>query len=218
MVSITAMKHRHDEHAGRTHLSSHPYLRIRSSACSPDGGRFPVGHGWILDPRRSRTSTVRVIVVAFDGTSLGREAVIQAGWQAGLQGYVVVVYAYRVSRTCRGRGVRERRVIAARAEGRRALEELLSQRARLPEATYLPELMYGRPRDTIARIAGEISADAIVVGAHKGWRFSAVLRSLSRGGLLGSSIPIIGVFEPRDAPICSSKASTSAMPDVEAWW
>jgi nucleotide-binding universal stress UspA family protein len=167
--------------------------------------------------KRSRTSTAPVIVAAFDDTSLGREVVIQAGRQAGSHGYVVVVYAYRVPRRYRGRGLHERRLIAARAKGRRALEELLSQPARLPEATYLPELMYGRPRDTIARIAGEIGASAIVVGAQRGWRFSAMLRSLSRDGLFGSSVPIITVFEP-PGPRSARKASASAIPDVEAWW
>ena len=218
VVAINAMRHGHDEHAGRTHLSRHFYLRIRSGACNTDGGRSRVSHEWLGSRPYSQTSNAPVIVAAFDGTSLGREAVIQAGRQAGPHGYVVVVYAYRLPRRYRGRGVYQRRLIAARAKGLRALEELLSQRARLPEATYLPELMSGGPRDTIARIANDLGASAIVVGAQTGWRFAAVLRSLSRACLLGYSVPIVTVFEPRGAPMCSSSACASAIPDVEAWW
>jgi nucleotide-binding universal stress UspA family protein len=159
-----------------------------------------------------------VIVAGFDGTSLGHEAVIQAGRQAGSHGYVVVVYAYRGPPAYLGRGFSQRRLTAARARGQRALEELLSQRAWLPTATYLPELMPGRPGDAIARIAGEIGANAIVVGVRRAGRFSSVLRSLSRNRLPVSSVPIVTVFEPRGAPLCASETSAPTIPDVEAWW
>jgi nucleotide-binding universal stress UspA family protein len=159
------VRHNHDEHAARTHLGRHPYLRVRSTACRRSDGYLRTSHGWIADGQLRRASPRPVIVAAFDGTALGREAVIQAGRQAGSRGYVVVVYAYRLPRRCLGRGSSQERLTAARANGRRALEQLLSHRECLPEATYLPELVSGRPSHAIVRIAAEIGADTIVVGA-----------------------------------------------------
>jgi len=68
--------------------------------------------------------------------------------------------------------------------------------------------MPGRPGDTIARIAGEIAADAIVVGARRSGRFSSVLRSLSRNRLPVSGVPVVTVF---DSAVCPSEAGASAI-------
>jgi Universal stress protein family len=213
------MRHDHEKREGRTHLRTPPYLRLRSAPCGRAEVRNPrSGHARITTGQKPKASARPVIVAGFDGTRAGREAVLQAGRQAGAGGFVVVVYAYRVPHRCLGRARFQQRVSTARANGKRALEDLFSQRHLLPESTYLPELTPGPAGHAIARIAGDLGAEAIVLGMRRARRFSALPRWASPTRLLVADVPVLMVAEDREPKRRSVEANASRIPDVEAWW
>jgi nucleotide-binding universal stress UspA family protein len=108
----------------------------------------------------------RAIIAGYDGTALGRKAVVEAGLRAWPTGCVFVVHAYRSPPGYLGSPYTERRMSAARAAGRRLLEDLFGDRG-LPDVEYIPELLSGRPMEAIARVAAAREADAIVIGADR---------------------------------------------------
>ena len=169
--------------------------------------------------QESPPAASRAIVAGYDGTALGREAVVQAGLQAGPTGCVFVVYAYRPPRWYFGRF---RRLRAARAAGRRALEDLLSGRNWLPDTEYVTELIPGRVADAISRVAAARKADSVVVGARQAGRFRAAPRSVSLERLLVAGIPVVIVPDSQGTAYHDADRSTfgdeSAIPGVEAWW
>ena len=111
---------------GRTHLRTRRIGRSRSAACRAGHG---VDGGWLVLGPPQPSSGSRTIVAGYDGTAVGREAVVQAGLQAGPTGCVFVVYAYGSPGSRFGR---VRRLKAAWAAGRRALEDLFNDGSRTP--------------------------------------------------------------------------------------
>lgn len=215
------MRYRDEDREGRTHLRTQRHGRSRSPACTEgrEKNSLPPGCGRGKLGRASVLPAARVIVAGYDGTALGREAVIQAGLQAGATGCVYVVYAYRSSRWYFSRF---RRLRAARAAGRRAFEDLFSEGNWLPDTEYVTELISGRIADAVSWVADTCSADAIVVGAHRTGRIRATLRSISRERLIAPGIPVLIVPDPLGMAHRDTHASTfgndSGIPDVETWW
>jgi nucleotide-binding universal stress UspA family protein len=218
------MGYAYEDREGRTHVRLQPRLRRRSGPCALRGGE----PGW---PGRRGPARLGVdspppvshgIVVGYDGTALGHEAVVQAGLRAGPAGCVLVVYAYRLPPKFLGRRSFQRRLDAARAAGREALEDLFSNRDCLPDAEYIPKLMCGRPADAISRIAAARSADAIVIGLRRSGTVQALLSSVTARGLLAAPIPVVIVSESsrtgQDGAGGWSFVDASPIPEVETWW
>jgi nucleotide-binding universal stress UspA family protein len=159
-------------------------------------------------------------VAGYDGTALGRKVVLEAGLRAWPTGCVFVVYAYRSPPGYVGSPYSERRVSAARAEGRRALEDLFADHG-LPDVEYIPELISGRPMEAIARVAAARGAVAIVVGARHTGRARTMLKAASRQRLLWPAVPVIVIPEAHDGPRGAGGAAgddESPIPPIDAWW
>ena len=118
----------------------------------------------VLGQEPSRLVT-RVLVAGYDGSPLAREAVVEAGLQAGATGCVFVVYAYHLPPAFLGWPHFGRKLSEARGAGHRALADLLIGGTWLPNAEYIPELIEGKPAEAIARVAAARHAKAIVVGS-----------------------------------------------------
>jgi nucleotide-binding universal stress UspA family protein len=210
---------RQDDHdgEGRTHVRTRHHGRVRSVPCGGHRRDFVANRGW--SGRDSPGSPV--IVAGYDGTSLGRAVVVQAGLRAGPAGCVFVVYAYRSRPWPLRRSDAQRRLIG-RATGRHALEALFSHPDGLPDAEYILELVAGRPADAITRVAGARGADAIVVGARPTGRLPAMLRSFAREHILAAGVPVVTVPQTRGASHEDDDDTTeedaSAIPDLEMWW
>ena len=160
----------------------------------------------------------RAIIAGFDGTALARRAVVEAGLRAWPTGCVFVVHAYRSPPGYLGSPYAERRVIAARAAGRRLLEELLSDPG-LPDVEYIPELISGRPMEAIARVAAARDADAIVIGARPCGRVRTIVKAVSRQRLLTATVPIVLVPEAHNGSRGGTEMDEdSPIPAVDAWW
>jgi len=162
----------------------------------------------------------RAIIVGYDGTALGRKAVVEAGLRAWPTGCVFVVHAYRSPPGYLGSPYTERRVGAARAAGRRLLEDLFGAHG-LPDVEYIPELISGRPMEAIARVAAARDADAIVIGARPTGRVRTILNAVSRRRLLTPAVPVILIPEARDRPRGDGGAAAdedSPTPPIDAWW
>ena len=179
---------------GRTHLRTRRIGRSRSAACRAGHG---VDGGWLVLGPPQPSSGSRTIVAGYDGTAVGREAVVQAGLQAGPTGCVFVVYAYGSPGSRFGR---VRRLKAAWAAGRRALEDLFNDGDPLPDADYVEELIPGWLHDAIRHVAYIRRADAIVVGARQTGPMRTVLSSFSRGRLLAAGVPVVIVSELQLTP------------------
>jgi nucleotide-binding universal stress UspA family protein len=162
----------------------------------------------------------RAVIAGYDGTALGRKAVVEAGLRAWPTGCVFVVHAYRSPPGYLGSPYTERRMSAARAAGRRLLEELFGDRG-LPDVEYIPELLSGRPMEAIARVAAAREADAIVIGARPTGRVRTILNAVSRQRLLTAAVPVILIPEARDRPRGDGSAAAdedSTTPPIDAWW
>jgi nucleotide-binding universal stress UspA family protein len=216
------MPHCDEDHEGRSHLRMHRRGRSRSAGCTAgrDRSGLPTGFRGDTFGQDSLLPTAPVIVAGYDGTALGREAVVQAGLQAGPTGCVFVVYAYRSPRWSFRRF---RRLRAARAAGRRALDDLFSGRTSLPDTDYVTELVPGKVADAICRVAVACRADAIVVGVRSPERFQTPLKPVSAEDLLVAGIPVVivpdshGMAYGNDAD-SSAFGDESAIPDIDAWW
>jgi len=138
------------------------------------------------EPSRSVTCA---IVAGYDGSPLGQAAVVEAGLRAGETGCVFVVFAYHTPPGFLGWPYFDRRLRSARATGERALAELLTGRASLPNSEYIPELIAGAPADAIVRVAAARHAEAIVVGASQRRRRGSVSRELERN----ADMPVITI-------------------------
>lgn len=168
----------------------------------------------------------RTVVVGYDGTALGRAAVVEAGLRAGLTGCVFVVYAYRNPPGFLGSPYYERRLSTARATGQHALTNLLRDPGGLPVAEYVPELLGGPPADALMRVAAARSADEIVVGASHAGRLRGVLGTVTRMLLRTAEVPVITIPESAppdrgstpDGRSGSSADRGLAIPDVSGWW
>jgi nucleotide-binding universal stress UspA family protein len=162
----------------------------------------------------------RAIIAGYDGTALGRGAVVEAGLRAWPTGCVFVVHAYHSPPGYLGSPYSERRVSAARAAGRQLLEDLFGDRG-LPDVEYIPELIPGRPMEAIARVAAARAADAIVIGARQKGRVRTILNAVSRRRLLAPAVPVVLIPERRNGS-CGEDNSAgeedSPIPPVDAWW
>jgi nucleotide-binding universal stress UspA family protein len=176
-------------------------------------------HGSLVLGREPLRPVSRAIVAGYDGTALGRKVVVEAGLRAWPTGCVFVVYAYRSPPGYVGSPYSERRVSAARAEGRRALEDLFADH-RLPDVEYIPELISGRSMEAIARVAVARGAAAIVVGARHTARARTMLNAVSRQRLLGPAVPVIVIPEGHYGPAGggSTGDDASPIPPIDAWW
>ena len=185
------------------------------------GRRERVGsHGSLILGQEPLRPVSRAIIVGYDGTALGRKAVVEAGLRAWPAGCVFVVHAYRSPPGYLASPYTERRVSAARAAGRRLLEDLFGDGG-LPDVEYIPELISGRPIEAIARVAAARDADAIVIGARPTGRVRTILSAVSRQRLLTPAVPVILIPEARNGRRGDGGAAAdedSRIPPIDAWW
>jgi nucleotide-binding universal stress UspA family protein len=185
------------------------------------GRRERVGsHGSLILGQEPLRPVSCAIIVGYDGTALGRTAVVEAGLRARPAGCVFVVHAYRSPPGYLGSPYTERRVSAARAAGKRLLEDLFSDGG-LPDVEYIPELISGRPMEAIARVAAARDADAIVIGARPTGRVRTILNAVSRQRLLTPAVPVILIPEARNGPRGDGGAAADEdyrTAPIDAWW
>lgn len=175
---------------------------------------------------RSGPGEELVCIAGYDGTRLGRAVVREAGRRAGPTGTVFVVYAYRSSTGVLATPRSQRRASSDRDDGRRALAQLQSEEAELPQSQYVPELLAGAPAEAIARVARVRGADEIVIGESRR-RGHGLRRRVSDRLARRASAPVVTV--PRAAagvPPSDTAADrdpevvreTDPIPDASTWW
>ena len=135
----------------------------------------------------------RTVVVGYDGSGVARAALELGSLRAGPRGRVIVTYAAPIHPEA-VLGVPAPPVPSPVEEpGRRILAEV--------DATWTggvavtTELRSGSAARVLAEVAGEASADEIVVGSHGAGRLRALLGSTSHGLIHEADIPVVVLTE-----------------------
>ena len=154
------------------------------------------------------TADAPTVVVGYDGSETARAAVTHAVAMAR-GGRVVVVHAHHEpppQLTSRWREL----LTADRPERGRAVLDaiLLEGNDELADAEWEGRLAAGAPAEAIVAVAGEVDADAIVVGSRGYGSLSAMLGSVSHELLRISPLPVT-VIGPRCAEL---RAAGRVMP------
>ena len=142
------------------------------------------------------------IVVGYDGSALGRQAVRQ-GVRMAQGGRVIVVHAYDAPPPTLNDRWRELLGHEHEERGRAVLDKILVEGDdELGEGDVEARLQPGRPADALLAVAAEVDADGIVVGSHGYGPMSALLGSVSHDLLRSADRPVTVL-----PPACAERMS-----------